>query len=152
MESELVVVIGRRARDVEPERAWQYVGGYTLGNDVSNRDLQRDDKQWTRAKGFDGFGPLGPMLRLTEPGWVLPVSELRIRGYLDDERVQDGSLGDMIFDIPTLLAHITQCMTLEPGDLIFTGTPAGVSALSPGNLCRVELAGMALGQLSNPVA
>jgi 2-keto-4-pentenoate hydratase/2-oxohepta-3-ene-1,7-dioic acid hydratase in catechol pathway len=152
MESELVVVIGRRAKNVDASKAWDHVAGYALGNDVSNRDLQRSDKQWTRAKGFDGFGPLGPLVRLTEPGWVLPTSDLRIRGYLDETRVQDASLDDMIFDIPTLMAHITQCMTLEPGDLVYTGTPAGVTALSPGNVCRVELSGLELGQLRNPVA
>lgn len=151
MESELVVVIGRRAKDVDAARAWEHVAGYALGNDVSNRDLQRSDKQWTRAKGFDGFGPLGPLVRLTPPGWVLPATQLRIHGYLNDERVQDASLADMIFDIPTLIAHITECMTLEPGDLIYSGTPAGVSALSPGNVCRVELTGLELGSLTNPV-
>lgn len=79
------------------------------------------------------------------------MDAFRIRGYLDDALVQDASLGDMIFDVPALLAHVTACMTLEPGDLIFTGTPAGVSALRPGNVCRVELVGMELGRLTNPV-
>jgi 2-keto-4-pentenoate hydratase/2-oxohepta-3-ene-1,7-dioic acid hydratase in catechol pathway len=151
MEAELVVVIGRRARKLSADRAWDHVAGYLLGNDVSNRDLQQSDKQWTRAKGFDGFGPVSPFLRLVEPGWELPVAQLEIRGYLNDERVQAGSCELMIFSIPTLIEHISACMTLEPGDLIFTGTPAGVSALAPGDVVRVELAGLDLGRLVTPV-
>ena len=151
MESELVLVIGRRAKDVQPAAAWEHIAGYALGNDVSNRDLQKQDKQWTRAKGFDGFGPLGPLVRMTSPGWELPVARLRITGFVNDELRQDASLSNMIFDIPTLIAHITACMTLEPGDLIYTGTPEGVSPLSPGDVCRIELSGMDLGCLTNPV-
>ena len=90
MEAELVAVIGRRASKVPASEAWNHVAGYALGNDVSNRDLQKADKQWTRAKGFDGFGPLGPFVRMVAPGTVLPVDELRIRGYLNDELRQDG--------------------------------------------------------------
>lgn len=151
MEAELVVVIGRRARKLAAERAWEHVAGYLLGNDVSCRDLQQSDKQWTRAKGFDGFGPLSPFLRLVEPGWELPVEQLEIRGYLNDERVQTGACELMIFSIPTLIEHLSACMTLEPGDLIFTGTPAGVSPLAPGNVVRVELGGLDLGRLVTPV-
>lgn len=151
MEAELVVVIGRRARKLSAERAWEHVAGYLLGNDVSCRDLQQADKQWTRAKGFDGFGPVSPFLRLVEPGWELPVEQLEIRGYLNDERVQTGACELMIFSIPTLIEHLSACMTLEPGDLIFTGTPAGVSALAPGNVVRVELGGLDLGRLVTPV-
>jgi 2-keto-4-pentenoate hydratase/2-oxohepta-3-ene-1,7-dioic acid hydratase in catechol pathway len=152
MEAELVVVVGRRARSVPAERAFEHVAGYTLGNDVSNRDLQQRDGQWTRAKGHDGFGPLGPWIRLAPPGSALAPTGLRIRGYLDGELRQDAELSDLIFDIPTLIAHISESMTLEPGDLVFTGTPAGVCALSPGQRCRVELQGLALGVLENPVA
>ncbi|HVH97430.1 MAG TPA: fumarylacetoacetate hydrolase family protein [Enhygromyxa sp.] len=151
MEAELVVVIGRRARKLAAERAWEHVAGYLLGNDVSCRDLQQSDKQWTRAKGFDGFGPVSPFLRLVEPGWALPVEQLEIRGYLNDERVQTGACELMIFSIPTLIEHLSACMTLEPGDLIFTGTPAGVSPLAPGNVVRVELGGLDLGRLVTPV-
>lgn len=151
MEAELVVVIGRRARAVTAERAWEHVAGYLLGNDVSCRDLQKSDKQWTRAKGFDGFGPVSPFLRLVEPGWQLPVEQLQIRGYLNDERVQAGACELMIFSIPTLIEHISACMTLEPGDLIFTGTPAGVSPLAPGNVVRIELDGLDLGRLVTPI-
>jgi 2-keto-4-pentenoate hydratase/2-oxohepta-3-ene-1,7-dioic acid hydratase in catechol pathway len=151
MESELVVVIGQRARKVAAAQAWEHVGGYLLGNDVSCRDLQKADKQWTRAKGFDGFGPVSAFVRLVEPGAVLPVDELTIHGYLDDQRVQTGELAAMIFSIPALIEHLSACMTLEPGDLIFTGTPAGVSPLSPGQVVRVELAGLDLGRLVTPI-
>lgn len=147
MESELVVVIGRRAHEVPRERAWQHVGGYLLGNDVSNRDLQKADKQWTRAKGADGFGPVGAFVRLTPPGWELPIERVRIRGYLNDQLVQDGPLDLLIFPIPELIEHLSACMTLEPGDLIFTGTPAGVSPLAAGNVVRIELEGLDLGSL-----
>lgn len=151
MEAELVVVIGKRARAVAREHAWQHVAGYLLGNDVSNRDLQKSDKQWTRAKGADGFGPVGAFLRLTPPGVPLPVERVRIRGYLDDRLVQDGPLDLLIFPIPELIEHLSAAMTLEPGDLIFTGTPAGVSALAPGNVVRIELEGLDLGRLVTPV-
>lgn len=151
MESELVVVIGRAASKVSEAEAWQHVAGYTLGNDVSCRDLQKADKQWTRAKGFDGFGPCGPFVRLIEPGTALDGTSLRIRGYLDDELRQDGSVADMIFSIPTLIAHLSECMTLEPGDLIYTGTPEGVSPLGVGQRVRIELEGMDLGRLVNPI-
>lgn len=151
MESELVVVIGRRARAVAAAQAWDHVAGYLLGNDVSCRDLQRRDKQWTRAKGLDGFGPVSAFVRLVEPGWELPVDELEIHGYLDDLRVQSGGLAAMIFSIPALIEHLSEHMTLEPGDLIFTGTPAGVSALSPGQVARIELAGLELGRLVTPI-
>ena len=152
MEAELVVVIGRRARAVAAAEAWQHVAGYLLGNDVSCRDLQKRDKQWTRAKGLDGFGPVSPFMRLVEPGWVLPVGELEIQAYLDDLPVQRGRVSDMIFSIPALIEHLSEAMTLEPGDLVFTGTPAGVSALSPGQVVRIELTGLELGRLVTPIA
>ncbi|PRQ08443.1 fumarylacetoacetate hydrolase family protein [Enhygromyxa salina] len=151
MEAELVVVVGQRARAVAAADAWQHVAGYLLGNDVSCRDLQHRDKQWTRAKGLDGFGPVSPFMRLVAPGWSLPVSELEILGYLDDVPVQRGWVADMIFSIPALIEHLSEGMTLEPGDLIFTGTPAGVAALSPGQVVRVELAGLDLGRLVTPI-
>ncbi|KIG15636.1 Fumarylacetoacetate hydrolase family protein [Enhygromyxa salina] len=151
MESELVAVIGRRARSIPAANAWQHVAGYLLGNDVSCRDLQKRDKQWTRAKGLDGFGPVSPFMRLVAPGWELPVSELEIRGYLDDVPVQRGRVSDMIFSIPDLIEHLSDGMTLEPGDLIFTGTPAGVAALAPGQVVRIELGGLELGRLVTPI-
>ena len=151
MEAELVVVIGRRARGVAAAQAWEHVGGYLLGNDVSCRDLQRSDKQWTRAKGLDGFGPVSAFVRLAEPGEVLPVHTLELRAYLDDLEVQRGRLSAMVFSIPALIEHLSEHMTLEPGDLIFTGTPAGVSPLAPGQVVRVEIDGIALGGLVTPV-
>jgi 2-keto-4-pentenoate hydratase/2-oxohepta-3-ene-1,7-dioic acid hydratase in catechol pathway len=147
MEAELVVVIGRRARSVAAADAWKHIAGYLLGNDVSCRDLQASDKQWTRAKGFDGFGPVSTFMRMVEPGSSLPVEQLEICGYLDDRLVQRGRVSAMIHSIPALIEHLCEHMTLEPGDLIFTGTPAGVSALAPGQVMRVELEGMDLGRL-----
>jgi len=150
MESELVAVIGRGATRVERERALDHVAGYTLGNDVSCRDLQRGDKLWTRGKGFDGFAPCGPFVRLCPPGRALP-DDARIHGTLDDERRQDAPLGQMIFDLATVIAYVSAVMTLEPGDLIYTGTPEGVSALAPGQVVRIELRGFDLGRLTTPL-
>lgn len=150
MESELVAVIGQEAKDLTVEDSLRCVAGYTLGNDVSNRDLQRGDKQWTRGKGFDGFAPCGPFIRLVEPGTPLPGSA-RIRGYLNDELRQDAPLELMIFDLSFVLHYVSQVMTLEPGDLIYTGTPKGVSELSPGQVVRIELAGFDLGRLTTPL-
>jgi 2-keto-4-pentenoate hydratase/2-oxohepta-3-ene-1,7-dioic acid hydratase in catechol pathway len=150
MEAELVVVIGRAGRGFARERALDHVAGYTLGNDVSNRDLQKKDKQWTRAKGFDGFAPLGPFVRLVPPGHALDPA-IRIQGFIDDTRRQDAPIADMIFDVATVLAYIAACMTLEPGDLVFTGTPEGVSALVPGGTTSVACEGLALGRLVTPL-
>jgi len=150
MESELVAVIGRESRALPRETALECVAGYTLGNDVSCRDLQRGDKLWTRGKGFDGFAPCGPFIRLVEPGTALPPST-RIRGYLDDELRQDAPIEQMIFDLGFVLHYLTQVMTLEPGDLIYTGTPKGVSALVPGQEVRIETEGFTLGSLRTPL-
>ncbi|MCA9654890.1 MAG: fumarylacetoacetate hydrolase family protein [Myxococcales bacterium] len=150
MESELVAVIGQVGKDLPRETALGCVAGYTLGNDVSCRDLQRGDKLWTRGKGFDGFAPCGPLVRLVEPGAVLPGSA-RIQGYLDDERRQDAAIELMIFDLAFVLSYLSRVMTLEPGDLLYTGTPEGVSALAPGQEVRIELAGFELGCLTTPL-
>jgi 2-keto-4-pentenoate hydratase/2-oxohepta-3-ene-1,7-dioic acid hydratase in catechol pathway len=150
MESELVAVIGRVTKDVAREQALEHVAGYTLGNDVSNRDLQRGDKQWTRGKGFDGFAPCGPLVRLWPLGTPLPGSA-RIRGFLDDQLRQDSAIDLMIFDLAFVLAYVSRVMTLEPGDLVYTGTPEGVSALAPGQVARVELEGVPLGRLVTPL-
>lgn len=150
MESELVAVIGQVATHVTRERALDHVAGYTLGNDVSNRDLQRGDKLWTRGKGFDGFAPCGPFVRLWPPGTPLPGSA-RIRGWLDDELRQDAPLHLMIFDLALVLSYVSRVMTLEPGDLVYTGTPEGVSALAPGQVVRIELEGVPLGRLVTPL-
>jgi 2-keto-4-pentenoate hydratase/2-oxohepta-3-ene-1,7-dioic acid hydratase in catechol pathway len=151
MEAELCVVIGRVARDLDRPAALDVVAGYALGNDVSNRDLQKKDKQWARAKGFDGAAPLGPFVRIVEPREAPPASA-RIRGRIDGELRQDAPLSDMLFDVPTVLAFITATMTLEPGDVVYTGTPEGVSPLAPGAVTEVELGGFELGRLRNPVA
>jgi 2-keto-4-pentenoate hydratase/2-oxohepta-3-ene-1,7-dioic acid hydratase in catechol pathway len=149
MESELVVVIGRKATGVAAERAWHHVAGYAVGDDVSNRDLQKRDKQWTRAKGFDGFGPVASLVRLTPPGFV-PPAEARICGWLNGQLKQRAPLSDMVFDVPYLLAYISACMTLMPGDLVFTGTPEGVAAIAPGDAVRVALEGFELAPLTTP--
>ncbi len=126
------------------ERAADVIFGYTIGNDVTARDLQRSDVQFTRAKGFDSFCPLGP--------WVetdLDVSDLAVRTYLDGEVVQDGRTSDLIFDVPTLIAHVTSVMTLLPGDVILTGTPAGVGPMAVGD--EVEIVVEGIGSLVNTV-
>jgi 2-keto-4-pentenoate hydratase/2-oxohepta-3-ene-1,7-dioic acid hydratase in catechol pathway len=143
-EAELVAVIGRRGRNILAEEASQYVLGYTIGNDVTARDLQRSDGQWTRAKGFDTFCPFGPWID-TEFDPSDAVITCRVNG----QPRQMASTHDMVFSVPNLVAFISSVMTLEPGDLIFTGTPAGVSPLKAGDVVEVEIE--RLGKLSNPV-
>lgn len=143
-EAELAVVIGKRGRWIPPEEAADYILGYTIANDVTARDLQRRDGQWTRGKGFDTFCPVGPWIDTTfDPADALVTC--RVNG---DTR-QMGSTREMIFRIPQLIAFISSVMTLEPGDLILTGTPAGVSPLHDGDVVEVEIDG--LGTLTNPV-
>lgn len=143
-EAELAVVIGRRCRRVPPEQALDYVLGYTCANDVTARDLQRRDGQWARAKGFDTFCPLGPWIRTDlDPG------DLEIVARVNGEVRQRGRTRDFIFPLPTLIAYAAAVMTLEPGDVLLTGTPAGVGPLRPGDTVTVEIAG--LGALENPV-
>lgn len=143
-EAELAVVIGRRARHLSSETALNYVLGYTCGNDVTARDLQRSDSQWSRAKGFDTFCPLGPWIE-TE----LALNEQEVLCRVNGEVRQRGHTSQMVFDVPTLLAFVTAVMTLEPGDVLLTGTPAGVSPLQPGD--QVEVAVSDVGALRNPV-
>lgn len=143
-EGELGVVIGKRARHVSRESALDYVAGYVCVNDVTVRDLQKRDGQWTRAKGFDTFCPVGPKVA---PG--LDPSNLRITTRVNGQVRQDSSTSDLIFDVPTLIAFVSRHMTLEPGDLISTGTPSGVGNLSPGDVVEVEIQG--IGILRNPV-
>ncbi|QGN57869.1 fumarylacetoacetate hydrolase family protein [Nostocoides sp. HKS02] len=142
-EGELAVVIGRIAKDVPRERVKEVVYGYTCANDVTARDLQRRDGQWARAKGFDTSCPLGPWI-VTD----LDVSNLAIRTRHDGELVQDGSTADMIHDVETLVSHISQAFTLLPGDVILTGTPAGVGLVESGSSVEVEIEG--IGTLTNP--
>jgi 2-keto-4-pentenoate hydratase/2-oxohepta-3-ene-1,7-dioic acid hydratase in catechol pathway len=144
-EAELVVVIGRRARNVTAEDAKQYVFGYTIGNDVTARDLQKTDGQWTRAKGFDTFCSFGPWID-TEFDPSDAVVTCRVNGQMR----QMASTRDMVFNVGTLIAYISSVMTLEPGDLIFTGTPAGVGELNNSDVVDVEIEG--LGKLTNNVS
>ncbi|MGQ9832960.1 MAG: fumarylacetoacetate hydrolase family protein [Candidatus Villigracilaceae bacterium] len=144
-EAELVAVIGKRGRAIPPDEAASYILGYTIGNDVTARDLQRSDGQWTRAKGFDTFCPFGPWID-TEFDPSDAVISCRVNGQIR----QMASTRDMVFSVPTLVAFISSVMTLEPGDLIFTGTPAGVGPLKAGDIVEVEIEN--LGKLSNPVS
>ena len=143
-EAELAVVIGRVARKVRAEDASAYILGYTAANDVSARNLQAIDGQWTRAKGYDTFCPIGPAIE-TE---VDPAG-LRITCAVDGDLRQDGTTDDMVFGVAELLEFISGVMTLLPGDVILTGTPAGVGPIEPGD--RVEVAIERIGVLTNPV-
>ncbi len=133
-ESELAVVIGARARNVSAAEAPHVIFGFTAANDVTARDLQKKDGQWTRAKGFDTFCPVGPWV---ETG--LDPRRLRVLCRVNGEVRQDGTTSQMVFDVPTLIAYVSSVMTLEPGDLVLTGTPEGVGLLRPGDVCEVEL-------------
>lgn len=144
-EAELAVVIGvSGARRVDRAAAEKAIFGYTCANDVTARDLQRSDGQWTRAKGFDSFCPIGP--------WIttgVDVGDIEVRCEVNDEVRQLGRTKDMVFDVATLIAYVSHIMTLLPGDVILTGTPAGVSPLHSGDMVNVRIEG--LGELRNPV-
>ena len=143
-EAELVAVIGRSGRRVAPEDAMSLVAGYTCGNDVTARDIQKSDPQWTRGKGFDTFCPLGP--------WVdteFDASDVRVTCTVGGEVRQDGRTKDFIFDIPTLIAYVTAFARLEPGDVLMTGTPSGVGPVQVGDMITVAVEG--LGELTNTV-
>jgi 2-keto-4-pentenoate hydratase/2-oxohepta-3-ene-1,7-dioic acid hydratase in catechol pathway len=144
-EAELAVVIGKRCRNVPAAKAMDVILGYTCLNDISDREAQKWEKNWVRAKGFDTSAPIGPMIvtkdEIEGPFHVM----LRVNG----ETKQDGSTRDFIFPIPVLIEEISTYMTLEPGDVIATGTPAGVGPLSAGNVVEVEIDG--IGILRNPV-
>lgn len=144
-EGELAVVIGRKTRHVSEEEAPRAVMGYTLANDVTARDLQKRDGQWARAKGFDGFCPLGPCLA-TE----LELEGLEFRTWLNDELKQTGKTADMIFSVPRIVSFVSTVMTLMPGDVILTGTPPGIAPMNPGDRIRIECD--SIGALENRVA
>jgi 2-keto-4-pentenoate hydratase/2-oxohepta-3-ene-1,7-dioic acid hydratase in catechol pathway len=148
-EGELAVVIGRICRDVPPEQATDVIHGYTIGNDVTARDLQRKDGQFTRAKGFDSFCPLGPWIE-TDLDPQTFADGVAIQTHLNGDLVQDGTTADLVFDVPTLVAHVSSVMTLLPGDVILTGTPAGVGPMQVGDEVEVSVAG--IGTLTNKVA
>jgi 2-keto-4-pentenoate hydratase/2-oxohepta-3-ene-1,7-dioic acid hydratase in catechol pathway len=152
-EGELCVVIGKTAKFISEDEAYDHIFGYTIANDVSARDLQDNEKQWTRAKGHDTFCPLGPTIvtkdEITDP------HNLRIVTKVNGETMQDGSTADMIFKIPYLVSYLSQTFTLEPGDLILTGTPSGVGKaqkpprfLNDGDEVSITIDG--IGTLSNP--
>lgn len=143
-EAELGVVIGKRVRHVSEAEALDAVLGYTCVNDVSSRNLQKRDGQWARAKGFDSFCPVGPFIT-TE----LDPTRARVRGRVDGALRQDGTTSDMIFSVAQIIAYISEIMTLEPGDLIATGTPEGVGPLADGNTVEIDIEGV--GVLRNPV-
>jgi 2-keto-4-pentenoate hydratase/2-oxohepta-3-ene-1,7-dioic acid hydratase in catechol pathway len=146
-EAELAVVIGSSCRNVVERDAWRHVLGITCGNDVTARDLQRSDGQWTRGKGFDTFCPLGPWLVTGFGADAVRALELTCR--VNGELRQTGRVEDMAFPPAFLVAFVSQVMTLEPGDVILTGTPEGVGPLHPGDRVTVEIEGV--GALENPV-
>lgn len=144
-EAELAVVIGvRGARAVDASDAMSSVFGYTCGNDVTARDLQRSDGQWTRAKGFDSFCPIGPWIE-TE----LDIADLRVRCEVDGELRQDGRTSQLVHSVATLVSYASHVMTLLPGDVLLTGTPAGVGPITAGQTVSVSVDGV--GTLTNPV-
>lgn len=145
-EAELGLIIGRRARNVDAAAWRDYVWGYTCVNDVTARDLQRKDGQWTRGKGFDTFCPTG---RWAVPASAVEFETLRVQAWLDGKCVQDAPVTDMIFPPGDILAYVTRFFTLEPGDLIATGTPPGVGPMQPGNVIRVSIPG--LGEIQNRI-
>lgn len=133
-EAELVIVIGKEAHNVEEKDAFDYIYGYTAGNDVTGRDLQKKDGQWTRSKGFDTFMSLGPVIvRGIDP------SNLRVQSYLNGELKQDGRISQLIFPISYLVSFISKVMTLLPGDVIMTGTPEGVGPMKVGDSIEVRV-------------
>jgi 2-keto-4-pentenoate hydratase/2-oxohepta-3-ene-1,7-dioic acid hydratase in catechol pathway len=136
-EAELAVVVGRRAKNLGKAEALSSVFGYTCACDVTARDLQKRDVQYTRAKGFDTFCPVGPWIE-TE----LDAHAVRIRCHVNGQSRQDGNTSDMIFDVPTIVSYVSHMMTLEPGDLILTGTPEGVGPLVAGDSLEVEIDGI----------
>lgn len=145
-EGEVGLVISRRARHVKAADAWDYIAGLTIVNDVTARDLQKQDGQWTRGKGFDTFCPVGP--------WWVPKEEIEFSGLrvitcVNGEVKQDAPVTDMIFDPGAILQFVTEFMTLEPGDLIATGTPPGVGSMQVGDVVTVEVTG--LGVLENTI-
>jgi 2-keto-4-pentenoate hydratase/2-oxohepta-3-ene-1,7-dioic acid hydratase in catechol pathway len=153
-EVELALVVGREGKRISRDRAWDYIAGYTVMNDVSGREAQFGDGQWFRGKSFDTFAPLGPAL--VTPDEIEDIRNLQLTAMVDNQVMQTGNTGDLVFDIPHLMAYISEDITLLPGDVISTGTPAGVGifrtppiTLAAGNVvtCRIGT----LGELVNPV-
>ncbi len=145
-EAELAVIIGKRCKNIDYDRACDVIAGFTCFNDVTARDLQSRDGQWTRAKSFDTFAPVGP--------FIIPVSDFDpdnayIKARVNGETKQDSNTSNLIFDVPYLIEFISGIMTLEVGDIIATGTPPGVGELNPGDTVEVEIEG--IGTLRNEV-
>lgn len=143
-EGELVVVIGRKAKNIKEADATDYILGYTCGNDVTARDLQPKDGQWTVAKSFDTFLPFGPWIETD-----VDPSALKIGAFLNGVRVQSSSTSNLIFPVPFLVSYLSKIMTLEPGDIIMTGTPSGIGPMARGDRIVIEIEG--IGSLSNQV-
>jgi 2-keto-4-pentenoate hydratase/2-oxohepta-3-ene-1,7-dioic acid hydratase in catechol pathway len=143
-EAELGLVIGKVAKDVPRERALDVVFGYTCANDVTARDQQRQDKQFTRAKGYDSFCPIGPWIETT-----FDPAEVGVRALVNGQVKQDGNTRDMIFDVATIVSFISHVMTLVPGDVILTGTPEGVGRIVSGDIVTIVIDG--IGELTNQV-
>ena len=143
-EGEIGVIVGKRLRNADADEARGAIGGIVAANDVTARDLQKSDGQWTRAKGFDTFCAVGEIAAVPADLASLTVTT-RVNGTVR----QQGSATDMVFDLPAILSYISSIMTLEPGDLVLTGTPEGVGTLAPGDVVEVEIAGVS--RVSNPV-
>ena len=153
-EGELAIIIGRRGKYIAEDEALSYVAGYTVANDVSARDLQFRTSQWTTGKMLDTFGPLGPALVTRDE--VADPNALSIKTILNGQVLQDGNTADMIFRVPFIVSYISEIVTLEPGDVILTGTPSGIGNtrtpqifMKPGDTITIEIEG--LGKLTNPV-
>lgn len=144
-EAELAIVIGRISKDLSPEEVGEHVLGYSCFNDVTARDLQTSDGQWTRSKSFDTFGPYGPWVALD-----VDPSELPVKLLLNGKTVQNSNTREFIFPVPKLVSYISHMMTLLPGDVIITGTPAGIGPVSPGDTMEVAIEG--IGSLINRIA
>lgn len=138
-EGELVVVIGRKAQNVSPADAPRYIFGVTAGNDISERDWQRSDLQWFRAKASDTFGPLGPTIVTG-----LNYGDLHLQTRVNGEVLQSQRTKDLIFDVPAIVSYISRYVTLEPGDVIYTGTPGSTKAMKPGDVVEVEIEGIGI--------
>lgn len=144
-EGEIAIVIGRRATRISADDAWDYVEGFLPLNDVTAREMQARDSQWSRAKGFDTFCPVGSVTPLAE----VDLDSLAVTTRVNGEVRQHGAISDLVFPIPFILEYVTRVMTLEPGDIVATGTPEGIGPLQPGDQVDVEVAGV--GVVSNPV-
>lgn len=138
-EAELVIVIGKEAFQIGEAEASAYIFGYTCGNDLSDRDVQKQDQQWTRAKSYPGFKPTGPWIETH-----LDVTGLQLTTRVNGEIRQTGNTSSMIFPVARIVALLSSCMRLYPGDLIFTGTPNGVGPLRPGDVCEIEIQGIGI--------